>query len=232
MNDAAKLQSFTTAGIQLIESIKASGAENGFFAKWAGYQANDNANSIAYLKLNQYLGILPQIVTSLANNAVLILGVWLTIQGRFTVGMIMAFQGFLTSFMSPASSFISAGQMLQEMRTQMERIEDVMDYPTEEPFAPEEGGETEYEKLSGKLELRDLEFGYSPLGAPLIRNFSLTLEPGKSVAIVGQSGCGKSTLSKLISGLYKPWSGEILFDGKPMREIQKNVFYGSVAVVD
>ena len=232
MNDAAKLQSFTTAGIQLVESIKASGAENGFFAKWAGYQANDNANSIAFIKLNQYLGILPQIVSAVANNTVLILGVWLTMQGQFTVGMIMAFQGFLSSFMAPASSFISAGQVLQEMQTQMERIEDVMEYPTEEPFAPEAEEQTDYEKLSGKIEVRNLEFGYSPLGAPLIRDFNLTLEPGKSVAIVGQSGCGKSTMSKLLSGLYKPWNGEILFDGKPMSQIQKNVFYGSVAVVD
>ena len=107
-----------------------------------------------------------------------------------------------------------------------------MEYPAQEPFAPESAGAAEYEKLFGRLELRDLEFGYSPLGAPLIQNFSLTLEPGKSVAIVGQSGCGKSTLSKLISGLYQPWSGEILFDGKPMNAIAKNVFYGSVAVVD
>lgn len=232
LNDAAKLQSFTTAGIQLVESIKASGAENGFFAKWAGYQANDNANSVAFTKLNQYLGLLPQIVTTLANDTVLVLGVWLTMQGQFTVGMIMAFQGFLASFMAPASSFISAGQVLQEMQTQMERIEDVMEYPTESPFAPEAEEQTDYEKLSGKIEVRNLEFGYSPLGAPLIRDFNLTLEPGKSVAIVGQSGCGKSTMSKLLSGLYKPWSGEILFDGKPMSQIQKNVFYGSVAVVD
>ena len=232
LNDAAKLQSFTTAGIQLVESIKASGAENGFFAKWAGYQANDNANSVAFTKLNQYLGLLPQIVTTLANDTVLVLGVWLTMQGQFTVGMIMAFQGFLASFMAPASSFISAGQVLQEMQNQMERIEDVMEYPTESPFAPEAEEQTDYEKLSGKIEVRNLEFGYSPLGAPLIRDFNLTLEPGKSVAIVGQSGCGKSTMSKLLSGLYKPWSGEILFDGKPMSQIQKNVFYGSVAVVD
>lgn len=232
MTDAAKLQAFTAAGIQLVESIKASGAENGFFAKWAGYQATDNANNIASLKLNQYLGLLPRIVSSIADNIVLILGVWLAMQGQFTVGMIMAFQGYLSSFMSPATSFISAGQVLQEMRTEMERIEDVMDYPEEETFAEDSGDKVEYQKLTGKLEVRNLEFGYAPLGAPLIQNFNLTLEPGKSVAIVGQSGCGKSTLSKLLSGLYKPWRGEILFDGKPMREINKNVFYGSVAVVD
>ena len=232
MSDDAKLQSFTAAGIQLVESIKASGSENGFFAKWAGYQANSNANSIAFLKLNQYLGLLPQIVSAIADTAVLVLGVWLTMQGQFTVGMIMAFQGFLASFMAPASSFIAAGQVLQEMRTQMERIEDVMEYPEEQIFAEDDRADVEYRKLSGKLEVRDLTFGYSPLSAPLIRGLSLTLEPGKSVAIVGRSGCGKSTLSKLLSGLYQPWSGEILFDGKPLSEISKSVFYGSVAVVD
>ncbi|WP_461879027.1 NHLP family bacteriocin export ABC transporter peptidase/permease/ATPase subunit [Fusicatenibacter sp.] len=231
MNDYAKLQSFTTAGISLVESIKASGAENGFFAKWAGYQANANTDDINFLKMNMHLEILTQIVSSLADNAVLLLGVWLTMQGQFTVGMIMAFQGFLSSFMSPASSFITAGQTLQEMRTQMERVEDVMEYPVPDIFAPEEDAE-EYSKLSGKIEVKNLEFGYAPLDGPLIRDFNLTLEPGKSVAIVGQSGCGKSTMSKLLSGLYQPWKGEILFDGKPMSQIQKNVFYSSVAVVD
>ena len=232
MQDSAKLDSATTAGIELIETIKASGAENGYFAKWAGYQANVNANNVRALKMGQYLGAAAQLVSMLANNAVLFLGVWFTMRGAFTVGMIMAFQSFLSAFMSPALSMVSAGQTLQEMRTQMERVEDVMEYPCDNPFRPEEAEDEEYRKLSGHIEIRDLEFGYSPLAAPLIQNFSLKLEPGKCVAIVGASGCGKSTISKLISGLYKPWKGQILFDGKPMSEIDKNVFYGSLAVVD
>lgn len=232
MQDSAKLYSATTAGIELVESIKASGAENGYFAKWAGYQANVNAAGIRTLKLNQYLGIIPQLFSLVANNVVVLLGVWLAMQGKFTVGMIMAFQGFLGSFMSPALTFVSAGQTIQEMRTQMERVDDVMEYPEMQVFRPESQETGEYSKLSGRIEIRNLEFGYSRLAPPLIQDFNLKLEPGKSVAIVGGSGCGKSTMSKLISGLYKPWSGEILFDGKPMSQLDKNVFYGSLAVVD
>ena len=232
MRDSAKLDSATIAGIEMVETIKASGAENGYFAKWAGYQASVNTQNVKFLKLNQYLGLIPQLVATLANNAVLILGVFLTMQGEFTVGMIMAFQGFLTSFMAPAEMLISAGQALQEMRTQMERIDDVMEYPVDETFAPDGTDAGDICKLSGAIELKDVKFGYSPLDEPLIRHFDLSLTPGKTVAIVGQSGCGKSTISKLISGLYQPWDGEILFDGKPMREIPAGVFHASLAVVD
>ena len=231
MRDSAKLATATVAGIEMIETIKASGAESGYFKKWSGYQASVNTQQVKFLKLNQYLGMVPQFVSALANNAVLLLGVWLTMQGEFTVGMIMAFQGFLASFMSPAMTMVSAGQTLQEMRTQMERVDDVMEYPEDEAFAEGNPSE-ELRKLSGRVELKNITFGYSPLAEPLIKDFSMTVTPGKSVAIVGASGCGKSTMSKLIAGLYQPWSGEVLFDGKPMNQIPKNVFRGSVAVVD
>ena len=231
MRDSAKLSAATVAGIEMIETIKASGAENGYFKKWSGYQASVNVQQIKFLKLNQYLGMIPQFVSTLANNVVLFLGVWLTMQGEFTVGMIMAFQGFLSSFMSPAMTLVSAGQTLQEMRTQMERVDDVMEYPDDEAFA-DVGAAEKMQKLSGNIEIKNLVFGYSPLAEPLIKDFNMTLGPGKSVAIVGGSGCGKSTMSKLIAGLYHPWSGEILFDGKPMNKISKSVFRGSLAVVD
>ena len=231
MRDSAKLGAATVAGIEMIETIKASGAENGYFKKWSGYQASVNTQQVKFLKINQYLGMIPQFISTLANNAVLFLGVWLTMQGQFTVGMIMAFQGFLSSFMAPAMTLVSAGQTLQEMRTQMERVDDVMEYPDDAVF-DETDSDKEMNKLSGNIELKNVVFGYSPLADPLIKDFNMTLKPGKSVAIVGGSGCGKSTMSKLISGLYRQWSGEILFDGKPMNKIPKNVFRGSVAVVD
>ena len=231
MRDNAKLSSATVAGIDMIETLKASGAENGYFKKWSGYQASVNTQQVKYLKLNQYLGMIPQFVSAMANNAVLFLGVWLTMEGNFTVGMIMAFQGFLSSFMSPALTLISAGQTLQEMRAQMERVDDVMEYPEDKVFAENESSE-DSRKLSGSIALKNVVFGYAPLAEPLIKNFNLEIKPGKSVAFVGGSGCGKSTMSKLIAGLYQPWSGEILFDGKPMSEIKRNVFHGSVAVID
>ena len=232
MRDAGKLAGTTVAGIEMIETIKASGAENGFFEKWAGYQASVNASQVKFQRTNQLLGLLPALVSSLCGTAVLMTGVYLAMDGSFTVGMILAFQGFLASFVSPAMTLISAGQTLQEMRTDMERIEDVMKYPVDTALEASADSSAEYSKLSGAVELRHVTFGYSRLAEPLITDFSMTLKPGSRVAFVGPSGCGKSTISKLISGLYKPWSGEILFDGKPISEIDRSVFTGSLAVVD
>ncbi|MCC8152396.1 MAG: NHLP family bacteriocin export ABC transporter peptidase/permease/ATPase subunit [Lachnospiraceae bacterium] len=237
MRDNGKLDSATVSGIDMIETIKASGAENGYFEKWAGFQASVNTQKVRYARLQQYLGMVPTAVSSLTNILVLTVGVWLVIHGEFTVGMIMAFQGFLSSFSAPAEDLISAGQTLQEMRTEMERIEDVMEYPTAVEFG-EDSDESadepgvEYDKLSGHVEMKHVTFGYARLGAPLIRDFNLSLEPGSCVAFVGSSGCGKSTLANLLSGLYTQWEGEILFDGKPISEIDRSVFTGSLAVVD
>ena len=233
MRDSGKLSAATVSGIQMVETIKSSGAENGYFQKWAGYQASVNAQSVRFARLNQILGMIPSALSAIADALVLILGVLLAMQGKFTLGMIMLFQGFLNSFMSPAMMIISAGQSLQEMRTEMERVEDVMQYPTDPNFSDAPLSEDEdYSKLSGEVEIKNISFGYSRLGQPLIRDFSMHIRPGSRVAFVGPSGCGKSTLSKLISGLYQPWSGEILFDGKPIESIDRSVFTGSVAVVD
>lgn len=232
--DEGKLAGATVAGIEMIETIKSSGAENGFFERWAGYQASVNTQKVRYEKLSQYLGALPSLVSSVTNSAVMMAGVWLTINGEFTAGMILAFQGFLTEFGEPAMTLVSAGQTIQEMRTDMERVEDVMQYPEDAVYGPETQlrDDVEYDKLSGSVVMRGVTFGYSRLAEPLIEDFDLTLRPGSRVALVGASGCGKSTIAKLIAGLYQPWSGEILFDGKPINEIDRSVFTGSLAVVD
>ena len=233
MRDAGKLASATVSGIQMVETIKASGAENGYFQKWAGYQASVNTQKVKYARLNQYLGVIPSMLSVIASSAVMVIGVGLTMSGKFTLGAIMTFQGFLSSFMSPAMTLVSAGQTIQEMRTDMERVEDVMQYPADPSFSDTPLEENaDYSKLSGEVELKHVTFGYSRLGRPLIEDFSMHMKPGSRVAFVGTSGCGKSTLAKLISGLYQPWSGEILFDGKPILSIDRGVFTGSVAVVD
>ena len=234
MRDAGKLTGATIAGIEMIETIKASGAENGFFERWSGYQASVNTQRVKYAKLNQYLGMVPALVSTLTNTIILVIGVFFVMQGIFTVGMLMAFQGFLGSFMSPAHKFISAGQTLQEMRTAMERTEDVMKYPIDKIYdqSAVDPADDSYAKLTGNVEMKNVTFGYSRLAEPLIKDFNLTLTPGKRIAFVGMSGCGKTTISKLVSGLYQPWSGEILYDGKPISSIDRNVFTGSLAVVD
>jgi len=231
MRDSGKLSGATVGALDMIETIKASGAENGYFEKWAGYQASVNTQNQRIVKLDQYLGSIPAAVCNVLNIVIMALGVWLTMQGQFTVGMILAFQGILNSFLSPANQLISSGQIIQEMQTSMERIEDVMKYP-EDPMSAQRAEAESFDKLSGTLSMRHVTFGYSRLAPPLIENFNLELRQGQRVAFVGPSGCGKSTLAKLISGLYQPWSGEILFDGKPIGEIDRSIFTGSVAAVD
>ena len=233
MRDAGKLASATMAGISMTETIRASGAEEGFFRRWSGYQASVNAQNVKFATLNARVGLIPQLISSAANYAVLFLGVRLAMNGNFSLGMIATFQGLLSSFMGPAATLVEAGQTIQETRTQMERVEDVMEYPDDPALEqrktdPDSG----YSKLRGDVEVRHLTFGYSRLGSPVITDFSMHLKPGGRIAIVGASGCGKSTVSKLITGLYQPWDGEILFDGKPIGGIPRNVFTGSVAMVD
>ncbi len=234
MRDAGKLEATTISGIEMIETIKASGAENGFFKKWSGYQASVNSQKVLSAKTDLIWGMIPSFLNTLANYVVLILGVYMVMKGSFSIGAVMMFQGLLGAFMGPANELVNAGKTLQEMRTNMERVEDVMEYPDDMALTQQnkEGESEPLSKLKGNIEINNITFGYSKLDEPLIKNFSLSIKPGERVAIVGTSGCGKSTLSKLISGLYMPWEGEILFDGKNRFQYPREVMTGSIAVVD
>lgn len=232
LRDKGKLAAMTVNGIDMIESIKASGSETAYFQKWADCQADMNTQNVKYAKLNSCLGMLPAALTQIFSAVILCMGIREAMLGNMTVGMVLAFQGFLGGFFSPASQLIDAGQSLQEMRAETQRVDDVMDYPCDSITSARGKECEEYDKLTGNIQIKNVTFGYSKLGKPIIKNFSLDIKAGSSVAIVGASGCGKSTISKLISGLYQPWEGEILFDGKRIEDIDRNVFTGSLAVVD
>ena len=232
MRDLGKLEAATASGIEMIETIKSSGSENGFFEKWAGYQASANTAEIKATKTDLFLGAIPVFLNTLANYMVLVIGVYLVMTRRFTLGGVLMFQGLLTSFVAPANTLIRSGQTIQEMRTHMERVEDVMEYPDDVALAESISEDSQnISKLKGAVELKNITFGYSKLDEPLIKDFSLKINPGDRVAIVGITGCGKSTLSKLVSGLYQPWEGEILFDGKPRAYYPREVMTGLVAAV-
>ena len=233
MRDMGKLASATMAGISLTETIRAAGAEAGFFRRWSGYQASVNTQQVKYNTLTARVGLIPECISAMSGYVVLFLGIVLAMNNQFTLGMIVTFQGLLTAFMEPATTLVDAGQTIQEMRTDMERVEDVMNYPDDPALMNgADSSETSFAKLKGEVELKHVTFGYSRLGEPTVTDFSMHLKPGSRVAVVGASGCGKSTVSKLITGLYQPWAGEILFDGKPANTIPRSVFTGSVAMVD
>ena len=229
--DNAMLAGMTSKGIEMIETIKSSGAEKNYFYTWDEALKNVTQQKLKLARLTQAFGTIPSLLTLAVNYSVLIIGVYLTINNQFTVGSIVAFQGFLSAFMAPATTMIESGQTIQEMRTQMERVDDVMEYPIDENI-DRSIPDAVLTKLKGNLELKNVTFGYSKLDNPIITDFNLTVKPGQMVAIVGGTGSGKSTLSKLVSGLHHQWSGEILYDGKTIEQIDHEMFVGSLAVVD
>ena len=234
MRDQGRLDSTTVSGIDMIDTIKASGAENGFFERWSGIQASVVKARIAFAKSNMYLGAVPSLIQHIASVLILVVGLYFIINKQFTAGLLLAFQAYLSEFMTPLNYLIAAGQGIMEMSTAMERINDVMETP-DDPYAVLEDDPEQLEtvgKLTGNIEMKNVTYGYPGAMEPLIENFNLTLTPGKRVAFVGGSGSGKSTLAKMITGLYIPWSGEILFDGKAISEIPPSVFKSSVSLVD
>ena len=231
--DKEKLSAATLSGLSMIETIKVSGAETSYFEKWAGLQAAVNTQRVRAESAERLLSRIPEFMSGAAYFVVMLMGIYYVIQGSFTLGTVWMFQGLLSALMSPVFSVSGARKQLQTMRNQFERAEDILQYPPDKSLmnTPAEVQDNIY-KLKGDIELKNVTFGYSRLSEPIIRNFSLSVKSGSRIAIVGTSGCGKSTLSKLISGLYEPWEGEILFDGKRRNEISRDVMTGSVAVVD
>jgi NHLM bacteriocin system ABC transporter peptidase/ATP-binding protein len=228
--DSGKLMGTTFYGIKTIESLKASGSEPDFFARWSGLFANMVNGQQQLQVATVFLLALPPFLQSFGNIAILSVGGLRVMQGDLTMGMLIAFQSLLMSFLAPVNEMVTLGQKLQDAEGNMQRLDDVMDNDVE--LETDEDDDEEHHPLEGHIELCDITFGYNVLAPPLIENFSLKLEPGQRVALVGGSGSGKSTVSKLVAGLYEPWSGELLFDGIPRRELPRRRVAASVGMVD
>lgn len=231
--DAGKAYGTAIAGIQTIETLKASGNEGDFFVKWAGYQSK-MLDTLQKVELSgEALMLAPALLTGLNTAVIMSVGGFKIMDGLMTAGIFVAFQNLMAKFQEPLNNLLNLGQALQMTQMQMQRLDDVERYPIDEANYPaEQVADIGEHKLSGRVELRQVTFGYSKLEAPLIEDFNLTIEPGRWVALVGGSGSGKSTVAKLVCGLYQPWSGDLTFDGLPRRSIPRDVIVNSVAAVD
>ncbi|HEX5727759.1 MAG TPA: NHLP family bacteriocin export ABC transporter peptidase/permease/ATPase subunit [Longimicrobiaceae bacterium] len=231
MQDRGKAMGTAMGGLLNIETLKATGSESDFFARWSGYYAKVVNAKQELGTESAVLGALPPLLMALSTALVLGLGGARVMNGEMSMGMLVAFQALMIAFVTPVNRLVSLGTTVQEVKADMNRLDDVLRaevrYVDDEP-ADGDGPS----KLSGYLELRRVSFGYSRLEPALIQDFSLTLKPGSRVALVGGSGSGKSTVARLVSGLYDPWAGEILFDGKPRSELPRRAITSSLAVVD
>ncbi len=235
LQDTGKVMGCSISGLYIIETLKASGSESDFFAKWSGYHAKEINAQQNLGRTTQTLFYLPNFLAEFANVIILFIGGIIIINGHLTIGSLIAFQALLRSFMDPVNSLTQMGMKIKQVEGDMNRLEDVFKYAVDENVTREvtvDNEEDNYKKLEGYIEIKDLNFGYNPWDPPLIESFNLALKPGARVALVGGSGSGKSTVARLISGIYRQWSGEISFDGVNKEELPRNVITNSMAVVD
>lgn len=234
LQERGKLLGTAINGLQTIETIKATGAEDAFFARWAGYQAKTLNAEQQFSLASQVLQVVPTFLSLVNITIILLLGGLKVMDGALTIGSLVAFQSLMASFIAPFNQIVNLGGRIQEVAGDMNRLDDVLRYPLDETFTRSLNNQQTLTsaKLTGRVELRNVTFGYSKLDAPLIESFNLLVRPGARVALVGGSGSGKSTIAKLIAGLYEPWSGDILFDGIPRQNLPREHINNSVAMVD
>lgn len=262
--NGGKVYSATMNGLEVMETIKSTGGESGFFAHWAGTQAKYVTSEQERVRAGLIVGAIPELLTALSAMLMLGVGGMRVVDGHLTIGMLVAFLSLAASFSAPVEEVVGLGKQILDLKGDINRLDDVLQYP-QDPWhllddaeAAKHADQKEQQKIEpivnpssshgssiaamppsvthakfeGRIEMTDVTFGYTPAGTPLIENFNLMVEPGERVAIVGPSGCGKSTVSRLLMGLYEPWSGEIKFDDKRRMDYPRQVFFSSVALVD
>lgn len=233
MQDEGKLVGTAMGGLTMIETLKATGSEPEFFGRWAGYQAKAMSAEQDLGKLTEYMSAIPVVINTLITATILLMGGSKVIDGQMTVGMLVAYQTLAAFFVRPLQTIVTFGAELQALEADMNRLDDVLRYPQDVMYTQEaKEDDSKKLKLSGHIELRDITFGYNPLEKPLIEGFNLTIKPGQRFAFVGGSGSGKSTVGKVVAGLYEPWSGDVLFDGVPRKDLPPKLIANSLGVVD
>ena len=235
IQERGKLMGMAMNGISLIETIKATGSETDFFSRWAGYQAKLTNAQQRLLKWSNLLSAVPALLASLNTAAILGVGALEVMEGRMTMGMLVAFQSLMNAFMNPVGRMVNLGSRFQEAMGDMNRLDDVLSYEQDPMYRQEVQKPSALAKkvqLAGELTLEKITFGYNTLDQPLIKEFSLVLTPGSRVALVGASGSGKSTIAKLVCGLFQPWEGKILFDSLDKKKITRQIMLNSLSYVD
>jgi NHLM bacteriocin system ABC transporter peptidase/ATP-binding protein len=266
---AGKLVGVASGGLQMIETIKATGSENEFFGQWAGYQAKLVGAQQALARREQVIMTLTIALSRTNSLLVLSIGALRIINGHISVGTLVAFQSLMASFVSPVERLAQAGAALQQLRGNIERLDDVLGHERDEVVAiaerasrvasvplrdlrdeddapesrmppsdllgrqvPSQDGIDLPRRLTGELELKGVTFGYLPFSPPLVEELDLHISAGQRVALVGGTGSGKSTIAKLVCGLYRPWEGQILFDGQERESLSRTALTSSIAMVD
>ena len=229
--DSARLTNTSYSGLQLIETMKATGGENGYFRRWAGQHATTLDTQQRLGVPSAVLAVVAPTLAALNSAMILLIGGMRAVEGHLSVGLLVAFQALVTSFTAPITRLNGVAGRIQDFAADVARLKDVESFPVDALYTRREP-DASTRRLKGHVTLENITFGYNPLDKPLLTEFSLSVGPGHQVALVGGSGSGKSTVSRLISGLYSPWEGIIRIDGQRLDEISRSALSASVSFVD
>jgi NHLM bacteriocin system ABC transporter peptidase/ATP-binding protein len=228
--DRGRLMTASFNTLSSIETVKATGAEQDAFARWAGFLAKVVAGRQRLGVPTAILAVVPPLLATANTGLILLIGGLKVVAGGISIGLLIAFQGLLSSLSRPVTQVTNLGESLQDVAADVTRLHDVERYPLDRAFI--QSATVTGTRLDGYLEFADVSFGYNPLAPPVLKNVSFSVVPGRRLAIVGGSGSGKSTIGRLVTGLFEPWSGQVLLDGKPRTEIAREVIGSSVSFVD
>ena len=238
--EQALVAATATSGLRNIDSLRAASRLDGLFARITGYQARELTARQRFMELGYVIAALPTLALLAGSIAVIAYGGTRLAAGAVTLGELLTLYLLAGNFLVPVGRFVQSADALEILEADFQRIDDVLAAPSAiDPPEPGDAGGTVGVatvagrlRLAGRVEFRAVTFGFDADSPPLIRDFNLTLEPGRRVAVVGPTGSGKSTLLRLANGEYTPHSGEILFDGVPADRVPAAVMASSVATVD
>ena len=220
------------------DNLRMTAADDRYFARWSGHQARELAARQRFVELSAVNAALPDLFMVLGNAVVLAFGATRVMAGDMTLGALAAFYVLAAMFLAPIGRLAGFADERQALQTFMQRLDDITETAEDPGLARRRQASEGIATLNGRLrltgqvELRNVTFGYNRGRPPLIKDFNLLIKPGQRVAVVGPSGSGKSTISRLVAGIYQPWSGGILFDGHPRDEIPEEVLSRSMSMVD
>lgn len=226
--EQGQLAAATLGTLRSIETLKAGGLEQDAFRRWAGYHAKALTAGRDFDRASAFIGVVPPLLAALGTALLLSAGSVQVMHGRISAGDLVAFLALAAAFAAPLGQMAALGGSLAQVKAALARINDVLHYPPAPAGAAAPGAA----RLRGLVEFEGLSFGYNPNEPPLIQDFSLRLDPGSRVALVGASGSGKSTLGRLLCGLHAPGAGRILLDGMPAAEVPAALLANSLAYVD
>jgi ABC-type bacteriocin/lantibiotic exporter with double-glycine peptidase domain len=223
----ARSQSYLVEMLRGMETLKAAAAESRAVERWSNLYVDELNVALDRGRLSARVDAVGSLLTTGSPLAILVIGALQVVGGSISLGEMLAINALAIGLLGPLSTMISSALQLQLLGGYMDRIDDVL------RTAPEQSGHdvARAPRLTGRVTLQNVSFRYGDNLPFVVRDVSVDIRPGMTIAIVGRSGCGKSTLARMIAGLYRPTEGRVLFDGHDLLRLDLKSLRRQIGVV-